>query len=1197
MYLKKLELFGFKSFGDKAELFFEPGITAIVGPNGCGKSNISDAIRWVLGEDNARSLRGERMDDLIFNGAGERSGVGFAEVSLVLDNSARILPVDYSEVEITRKLYRSGESEYLINRTPCRLRDIRDLLMDTGIGVDSYSVVGQGSMDRILSSKPEDRREVFEEAAGITKYKSRKHEALLKLERTEENIQRVNDIIQEVRRQVASIGRQAGKARQYEAKRETLKDLELKRAACEIERVKRAWDSAHGERELLRAEEKSLSERNLEAEACLKRARHDFEEGERGFSALRVELGQANAGRLGLEDRRGLNHDRIQELEKEAVELKRESVTLEARVEETARRRAEEEGRIQQEEEERIHRVAAVEKTRAELFRLEQEIKDGRHTIEEWKIKSMEAAGRMAHVRNELAQLTAELGTQRIRRRRIAQELDSIEKERQAASGALQTVHEKLREREQGLRSIRRELEENQKEERDLEAKRARLHMDWVQAREEHSRAQSKREFLESLVERHEGFSQGVREILEAVKRGEPEVAGVRGVLADLIRVPRGREGWVEMALGQNIQAVVCDTRASALMAARALRSRKAGRARFYSLDHIPAAPPSGDLEGWQPLLEGVETPRDIEPLLKNLLGRAWGGMSVEEVWPLCGNGPDPRSAWVTREGEVIRGTGSLEGGTAFEDAHVSLLSRHTQIEDLSTRENGLGSRIQELSNQEGELKEAILNLKGRGSALRDELQEGELIRAGLAGEAERGEASLKKLTDEHDLLTLEGTETLTDIQDLENREKTIRACLEDEARQDRELQSLIFKNQKTLEEAQAGREGLVIELTQMETELGTHEARAQARTSAIAHLGAMSREQEETLAQRRERLGVVVRRREELAAENSGLEKDLKAYDAQIRALEEGIESGRSGRDAAQAEIGKRESELGSLRTALNEVRNKIRDLDVNEARVRFEEQSIRDRILEVYQVDLFAVTLEIPGDFDPDAAQAEVSRLKVQMEKMGEVNLVAAQEEKDLSERDKFLTSQKEDLEAARASIHQAINKINQTTRALFMDTFAKIQEHFQDYFTILFGGGAVQLVLLDEKNVLDSGIEIMAKPPGKKLRSITLLSGGERSLTATALMFALFKVRPSPFSVLDEIDAPLDEANIGRFTQVLEDFTRESQFIVITHNRKTIGISDSIYGVTMEESGVSKIVSIKLNRSGREGVVIEEEAATQA
>ncbi|MBI3252638.1 MAG: AAA family ATPase [Candidatus Omnitrophica bacterium] len=898
MHFKSLELVGFKSFAEKTLIKFEPGVTAIVGPNGCGKSNVADAIRWVLGEQSARSLRGGLMEDVIFNGSAARDPVNFAEVSLTLSNESKILPIDYEEVTIARRLYRSGESEYLLNKNTVRLRDIQDLLMGTGIGTESYAIIEQGKMDLILSSKPEDRRIIFEEAAGITKYKSRKKEALRKLEQTEANLLRVNDIIAEVKRQIGSVERQAKKAEQYKAEFEKLKKMELAVASREFILFERRRKEKETELEVLEAREKECLRDSEDFEKKTREGREELRRAAETLTACQSEEVSASAAIRRHQDRILLNRERVGELCERTDNLSRQIQISKRRVEEF----------------------------KTEHARLESE----------WEALGFE------------------------------------EREGRSALDALERDFASFEERARGADA---ELETAEKALSAIAARRAPVQGEMARAE---ARSEMAAEALAKECSLHDAL--------------HPKLVQFKNALLGFARVSEEFLGRLESEIRNFAEEI--------------LRAR-------------------AEWTGEAPSTE-LSVPRAPVGELKNTL-----------------------AALAEEEARLVQAIAALRGG---------------------------------MKEHSAEKEKRIVRL----------------AEARIA----QGHASAKR------------------------------------------------------EKIEKDRNWILESVLNEENELRSHENQIRESVSKKETLEAESRSLEEEVARLGQTRDGLLARREEAA----------KVHREAASRLEED--------EAARQE----KNEF------LKVSREKVHAFQMENAQIRFETDRLKERIFNAYQVDLAAAE-SLEGEWNAEEAKAQIQAQREKLQKMGPVNLVAIDEFDELRARVEFLTQQERDLVQAKEDIHKAILKINRTTKELFVDTFAKVQKNFTEIYRLLFGGGTAELLLLDEDQVLESGIEIVARPPGKKLQSISLLSGGERSLTATALLFALFKVKPSPFCVLDEIDAPLDEANVDRFCGVLKEFIARSQFILITHNKRTMSLADALYGITMAENGVSRIVSVRFSEKSVE------------
>lgn len=970
MHFKKLELVGFKSFADKTAIEFPPGVTAIVGPNGCGKSNVADAMRWVLGEQSVKSLRGADMQDVIFSGSSAKEPLNFAEVSLTLSNESRILPIEYEEVTISRRLYRSGESEYLLNQNTVRLKDIQELLMGTGIGTDSYSIIEQGRMDAVLAAKPEDRREIFEEAAGITKYKSKKKEALRKLEQTDANLLRVNDIIQEVKRQIGSVERQAKKAESYKKELEKMKRLELWAAAREFSIFEGQKNSEEEKLGALKEEEAGWASvmEELQSKCHAQKSALDTLENSLKVAALEEMTASTQARRH--QDRVLLNRERIGELAAKKQNLLKaiesssaRSAALAAEAEKLAARLAE---------------ISADAQAQAQASALE---------AEESVHSGFESA--VASLRSQMAQ-----GDARVRQ--TALEIASLEREaahRQAQRSGIQSRLKKI--------SLERDV-----------------------------------------------FLREIRDAEDAL-RGTlfDSAAGDEAIQNFEVRVRRFKDKIVEF--------------------------------------------------------------------LKRLSAERREALSVAEETQL--------------DAEILTFTEDVS------EAKIKTADSRARREHFTASKNKAEGRLATLESEA-----RLLAQEEEGLFQKDRSAESEAAR--LSEERASIEVSLKRLGEE-----LAGAQT--------EREKHLVSLTESRVKR--------------------------AEYTQWKERLERDKRRAED-----------SRAEEDRLRVGYEaEIAESASRREALEKENESLEEaarvELLRRD-EILKNTEGVKGRRQEAGHALAEL---EAELEAKRSALDELRRRIHDTEMEKARTGFEMDRLKERIFNAYQVDLAvrAGMQESEDDFlkelrgpdnslDLDRVKETIRVQREKLNKMGPVNLVAIEEFDEMRERFDFLNRQEADLLKAKDDLHKAILKINRTTRELFSETFEKIKAHFGDYYRLLFGGGSADLVLLDEENVLESGIEIVARPPGKRLQGISLLSGGEKALTATALLFALFKVRPSPFCVLDEIDAPLDEANVERFCTVLREFINQSQFIAITHNKRTMNLADALYGITMAENGVSKVVSVK-------------------
>ena len=965
MYFKKLEICGFKSFADKTEILFESGVTAVVGPNGCGKSNISDSIRWVLGEQSAKSLRGSSMEDVIFNGSADREPLNFAEVSLTLANETRLLAVDYDEVTISRRLYRSGDSEYLLNKNLVRLKDIHELLLGTGIGTESYSVIEQGKMDAALNSKPEERRAIFEEAAGITKFKAKKKEALRKLEQTDQNLLRINDIVQEVKRQISSVERQAKKAEQYKVEFEKMKKLELAVAGREFLLFDQDRRTKEEELTKLMGEESACHEAASSIESRYQAQRAELSGSEAALSDSTAKEVMTQAAIRQKQDRILLNRERVGEL-------------------------AERKGNIERE-------IEAI-RTRLSGFLAENE--------------------------------------------KLEQDVALALEEEKAGQGILDSAEAELRIADQGYREV----------------------------------ASSESSLREKLSECDRRRAQG-----------QAEIARCRAEMA---------------AIGSRIKRLGHD--------------QKSLLAEIREID-----------EKMSPtLFEGAP----ISALETKV--REWR----DRFLSVC-------RSWLTRDRRELDAADEAE----------------------------LDKEVRRFADEVGRLQGTVDQREIESRHQRD-------TRGRL-------EARLTSVADE--LVELQADEVSH-----RESESQIEALLVGVAEEERGGQELLIKARESIRGLQQEKENILVRVAEVRSRQASFTQRrqqAEKDKNWIVETERGQRQMAEALAKEAED---TVTRRQMLEAESQGLEEDTTRLNSERDEIVRSLEGFRLEREGVLAALTELETERREKQKFLDEARERVHVFEMESTEIRFAMERLKERIFNAYQVDLVldaereGIEGEASGLFgaepvtDIEEAKAEILKSREKLNRMGPVNLVAIEEHQEMTERFNFLTQQEQDLLKAKEDLHKTIQKINRTTRELFAETFKKVQGYFADYFKLLFNGGQAELVLLDESDILESGIDIIARPPGKKLQNISLLSGGEKALTAVALVFALFKVRPSPFCILDEIDAPLDESNVERFCNVLKEFITTSQFILITHNKRTMNLADAVYGITMAQTGISNVVSVKFS-----------------
>ena len=1249
MYLQSLEMFGFKSFAPRTILNFHRGVTAVVGPNGCGKSNVLDAMRWVLGEQSAKALRGGEMADVIFSGTDSRKALGMAEVSMTFAECEQQLGVEWNEVCITRRVYRDGKSEYFLNKTPCRLRDIHQLFMDTGVGRSAYSIMEQGKIDLILSSRPEDRRAIFEEAAGITKYKAQKKEAMRKLEYTEANLLRVQDIIKEVRRQIGSLQRQAAKARRFQALMQDLRIFDTHLSHKNYRELSEELGSAR--QELLRGEEaRGIHESEIvQQEAELAGFRARIQELDVQVAAERDEIQNLKNRVFSAENRVVTNAERSEEA-RTMIERHRQDIAA-----------AEEKIRMQETQIEETDQllIQMIDALGVHEFSLNEHGEKVRLAREERTVADrmiQEAGSEIARLESRLGALRNDVSAAAGRREAGETRLRLLQGEADAAAQAAGDFGARLEETAHRLEMAQQALRDSQAEQGE-----AQLAYEAAQiARQEAENAlntvakaaagiESRLEVLRQLQEEGEGFDEGTQSVLHGLDNPEFFKPAIHGALADHIQVEPRFIPAIEAALGGSLQAIIFKDTSVAEAAALVLAGKKLGKAALIPRDWIAGnapgsyALPDGALAWAADCLGGEGTGRDFaSALLANIavvenLETAFRVKALNSALGVA-----------TLSGEFISREGIVRGGQSGDNAGQSILVRKAQIVEL---DRDLAGIIEKLGHHTGTRTGALQMLddaQERLLAAREAYQHAQVESASLENERKLAERQLADLetrrgTFAHETVQLGESlrASLTHVQNLESGIAEAAQAI-DQARTRRmeaEQNALAVRDRET---------AAVEDLNEIRVRVATERQQQENLNRQRGPMTARLAELAEILQARRSDIGTYETRIETLGAESAGLRESIEGWQAEAATHEarglEILDARREVYDRAEAI----DVALRAARQQLTQLQEQKGRLEVRVAQVEMRMENLRNHVSHRYQTDLEAfepdgyalmcsfrerskkkaspqdapalegsdgelppepsapelvaeeaqpVASEDAQAIDWDRIEEIVAELTERVESMGPVNLEAIQEYDELEQRQIFLESQNSDLVNSKAELLEVIAKINRTTRELFSETFVKIRDNFQVMFTELFGGGRANLMLVDESDPLECGIEIIAKPPGKQLQSISLLSGGERTMTAVSLLFAIYMVKPSPFCVLDEMDAPLDESNISRFIKILDRFVDQSQFVVITHNKRTISRADMLYGVTMEEHGVSKLVSVRFTSKEQSAAAAENKSVAES
>lgn len=1184
MYLKRLDIYGFKSFGVRTRLEFVPGITAVVGPNGSGKSNIADAIRWVLGEQSPKTLRGSRMEDVIFAGSDGKRPLGYADVSLTLDNSDGYFPLDFSEITITRRVFRSGESQYLINQTRCRLKDVQELFMDTGLGKNTYALIGQGQIDQILSARPEERRRLIEEAAGVVKYRSRRAEAQRKLEDTEQHLLRVNDIIFELERQLQPLKEEAQKAKRYLELSGQLKDTELglfaaqwveidkerQVVAAQIRQNQADLDAVHQdncrlEKEI--AEQKGLVQ-GLEAKleevsqsAALHSQALNDSEHEKSLAQAQLEHTQQQISSL-IRELHRLEH-KSSSLSEEYTKAEAELSQLDSQIADAQRRKEEVEGAAG----EFLVDVAEKEHTLSQL-RDDYELLGGQLAkFSELLISLRERihslSSRRSDARKRLTQIRQD-------KQQAEEAAASLALEYEARTSEIRRLQEDVQGIEREIQRHRLTLKELEHHQRSLEGKLGSLRSRW--------------KVLKEMEYEYEGYSRGVKVVMRAASQGR--LPDLMGTVAEVIRVPNHLVTALETALGSSLQNVVAKTREAGQKAIEFLKESGAGRITVLPLDGLRY---SVLTEAERERLSGlfgvvgvaadlIEAGAEFTPVVQYLLGRV---IVTQDLRAAVAVSKRLKSFGriVTLDGDQISPGGAMSGGSPPKQRTSGLLTRQQELSSLTEAAKTVKEQLQETAEKVAASTQTLTRLDDKKRELQQRLQELEISKAAL-------ERDLAAALAQHERLSSVEAEVLTE-----------------EAGLNKQLQELIAKEEETkaeAEEVQSRQETVMGQINQLESQLvQAREKRGQVEaevTSVRVDLAALTgqaesarerlrglqermeevhgsqRERQQEIDDLRQKEQELIRRIDELSHQTKKSAEKLKIAREEQERLKQELQAYRRRLESLLEELDLGRETAGQLQMALHEHQRR-------EDKLGLQAEHLIEQVWQDYEISREELTSKVEPVSDLPGARRKAAYLREQLRELGPVNLNASEEFDAVEERYRFLCQQRDDLVESRRSLHKAIGEMDRVSSERFLATFNRVRSSFQSIFSRLFGGGSADLVLTDPSDLQQSGLEIMAQPPGKKLQNLDLLSGGERALAAVAFLFAMLSERPSPFCVLDEVDAALDEANLSRFAQLLREFTGDVQFLVITHRQGTMELADVLYGVTMGGDGISKLVSVRL------------------
>jgi chromosome segregation protein len=1184
MRLKRLEMLGFKSFVEKTVIELNPGITAIVGPNGCGKSNIVDALRWAMGEQSARHLRGHQMEDVVFNGSDALPPTGMAEVSLIFDNEDGRGPVEYrtfTEIMVTRRLFRSGESEYAINKVPCRLKDVIELFLGTGVGSKAYSIVEQGRVDELVNAKPEDRRSLIEEAAGTSKYKSRRLVAERKLERTQQNLLRVTDIVREIERQIRTMELQAKKAERYRALKAQLKGKDLLHASIQQRALKEAI--AAYETELTDAENRlvahvaSLRSREAESEAV----RLSLMEKENEISSQQEAVYQVKVQIQTEQQRIDFYRKDLAQLAQADAETSAALVQLEDKIKALGGEIAELEKAKESFVQLALFEESFLQEKEQQLTKLHAEFRSVQFDLDRDKEALIEAANQIASLRNDALaksqrcqEITKHLTRSQEEHATALSSLELCERKRADTKAALDHCRDQARKRGMEAAEINALIQTLLKAKADQEKTAESLEQ---QIHESRSRLES----LEDLQKNYEGYQEGVRAIM-LKRQQEAEPNGIYGLVAEVIDAPEPYEKALTAVLGDRLQYVIVKGQEEGVEAIEYLKRKASGRGSFIplQLSRKQSRPlPLGEAEVVSPLLDVIAVKEGYREVAEYLLSDVVIVRDLRAALALW-NRNGFYSTLVTPDGEVIDPMGTVTGGSG-NALEGSFLTQRRRIKELKALVTELDLKRQIEARAIAKLKDELDRAVTNKASLAAEIHRLEIDRVGLEHEHATADRDFERLTQTAQALRQEQNDLASALERLTQEANQCRAAIETRIQDKTEKEKRLADKQTAAVELQNNAEVLETAVTQSRIRNAALGEKKENTQQNLENRLKLRQEGCEQIKLHQDRMADIKRKRSEIEAALNQSESVFELGKSHLRELEDRLQAERNKHKAISRNllaINESIKELRPLGEACQEEKNR---LQVALAEKQLHTQHLAANIRERYDTDLESVRLEaLEGSGSAEELLAEIDDLRGRLERMGEVNLAAIGEYEELNTRFQFMTGQKDDLEKSIADLQRTIVKLNRICRLRFKDSFEDINEKFQSIFPRLFQGGRAKLVLTDENDYLETGVEIVAQPPGKKLQFITLLSGGEKALTAVSLLFAIFLTKPSPFCFLDEVDAPLDDANIDRFNDMIKEMSQISQFVLVTHNKKTMQAAEVLYGITMAEPGISKVVSVRMS-----------------
>ena len=1180
MYLKRIEMQGFKSFADKTVLEFMPGITSVIGPNGSGKSNISDSIRWILGEQSMKSLRGSKTQDIIFAGTQNRKSLGFAEASLIFDNTDGALPIEYAEVTVTRKIYRSGETGYYINKVPCRLKDILELFMDTGIGKDGYSIIGQGKIDEILSNKSEDRRHIFEEAAGIVKYRTRKEETEKKLEQTKLNLLRINDILTEIEGNLEPLQLQADKAKKYLNYKEELKNIEvglfiyniekykenLKKLVEDEDVMKNTLNQEEGKLEKIKFSKEELKDSIDEIITQIEKMQNIGFESQKEIEKLNSNI---NVSEAKIQN----NIENNERYKSEIIELSKKIANLKNELEQKQYKKDNLKQNKEKFEKELNEKEAELKKITEKLTTKELEIEKIKKQVEEdtdskYELQSqvsMQIANyenleqRQIQLKQENSNAISELDRVRMSKEDIAKEFYEIEANRNKILKAIEEIQNKKQEIDNKLKQFDMEIQEDTN---DLRMKQSRCN------------------FLIETEKEKEGYQKSVKSLLLDCEKTKELGKGMHGVLANIISVPNEYEVAIEMCLGASLQNIVTETEEDAEKLVEHLKKNNLGRASFLPITSVKGKKLE-NIKGKRIGIIGIASDlvsynKKYEQIILNLLGRT---VVVDNMPNAINVAKENQYSFriITVEGDVINPSGAITGGSVAKKT-INILGRSREIEELQKQITKLKNKIQKAEKEKEEYINSSESILDEAQNLEKSLQEYEIKYATEKQKVEtinQNIESIQKRIEQYKTQLSKNEESKAEILEskLQNQNK-----IEEITKSNEERQKIIAEFSNSNKESQKYIDDLNLDITNLKISVSSfNESEA-----SIEEMTEIINKEIETHNKNKEnkKLQIEMSEKEniQLKDEIQNFKQEIEKVKLQVTNSDEHVEKLKQERIEKNEKLSKKEDEQTAEFKIIEDLKAQITKLEVKKNKVEEDITDIINKMWEEYELTPNNVE-DYKKPENISLTQRKVEQLRSDIKELGSINVDAIDEYKNLKSRYDFMCEQRLDLEDTMAKLRKVIQDMLEIMKEQFREKFEIINKNFGEVFRELFGGGVAEVTLTDTENILECGIDITVQPPGKKLQNMTLLSGGEKALTAIALLFAILKINPAPFCVLDEIEAALDDVNVYRYAEYLKKFAKETQFLVITHRKGTMEAADTVYGVTMEEKGISKLLSIKL------------------